>query len=342
MTQKPVARRNTTAVRYKEVEAGCDLDLSDNTNLWGSPPSVQRTIANVAALSRYPSAYSEELKRSLANAFAVDGSNIVVGCGSDDILDSALRSLAESGDKVALLDPTFSMMREFAAVSGLGIIPIDPLSPTLVDDFMATGAQVTYLCTPNNPTGAVLDPVVIENIVSEAKGIVIIDEAYAEFAGASSVALLERFDNILITRTMSKAYGLAGLRIGFGIGSPDTIARVEAARGPYKLTTISERVAIAVLENDGAWVRGRVADAIEVRERLIKELTRLGRTPLPSGANFVMIPVVNAEMVERELRADGIAVRAFNNLRGIGDAIRVTVGPWPAMERFIASLRTIE
>ena len=340
MTQNSIARR-TTAVRYKEVETGCDLDLSDNTNLWGSPPSAQQTIAKITELSRYPSAYSEALKRVVVNAFDIDGSNIVVGCGSDDILDSALRSLAESGDKVALLDPTFSMMREFAAVSGLGLVRIDPSSPSLVDDFVDASAQITYLCTPNNPTGAILDSLVIERIVSRAKGIVIIDEAYAEFAGVSSVALLERYDNILITRTMSKAYGLAGFRIGFGIGSPDTIARVEAARGPYKLTVISERVAIAVLETDCAWVRGRVADAIAVRDRLVKELTRLGSPPLPSGANFLMIPVESAEKVERGLRADGIAVRAFASLPGICDAIRVTVAPWPAMERFLASFGSI-
>ncbi len=342
MKQGSIGRRNTTAVRYKEVESGCDLDLSDNTNLWGSPPSVQRAMGRPGELSRYPSAYSKELKHVLANVFEVDASTIVVGCGSDDILDSALRSLAQSGDRVALLDPTFSMMREFAAVSGLELSRIDPSSLTLADDFTKAAAEITYLCSPNNPTGAVLDPSVIERIVAEARGIVIMDEAYAEFAGASSIPLLKRYDNLLVTRTMSKAYGLAGLRIGFGIASPDIIARVEAARGPYKLTTMSEQVAIAVLENDRAWVRDRAADAVASRDRLSAELIRLGASPLSSGANFLMCPVENAERVERKLRSDGIAVRAFTQLRGIGDAIRVTVGPWPAMERFLTSFGSIE
>ncbi len=334
-------RGQTRAVRYKEVETGCDLDLSDNTNLWGPPPSVKQTMETLGDFSRYPSAYSEELKRVLANIMEVDSSNIVVGCGSDDILDSALRSLAERGDSVALLDPTFGMMREFAAVSDLDLLKIAAGSPTLAADFAQAGAAITYLCSPNNPTGAVLDSDVIERIVAEARGIVVIDEAYAEFAGVTSIDLVGRYDNVLVTRTMSKAYGLAGFRVGFGIASPEIADRVEAARGPYKLTTVSEAVAIAVLENDGQWVRNRVAEAVAIRERLSAELRRGGAAALPSGANFLMIPVENAEEVERRLRKDGIAVRAFTQLRGIGDAIRVTVGPWPLMERFIASFGNI-
>lgn len=328
-------------VKYIETEPGCDLDLSDNTNLWGPPPSLQRALKAIdpSRLSKYPSAYSDELKRALANYVGVDPSRIVVGCGSDDVLDSAIRAVACRGDSLVQLDPTFSMIPVFAGVSGVSVIRISRTLPTLTSAFANACASLTYLCSPNNPTGEVISPDVIDSIVKAARGVVIIDEAYAEFSEENSLRLLDLYDNVLITRTMSKAFGIAGLRIGYGIGSPGIIERVEAARGPYKVTTIAECAALAVLRGDMDWVTEKAREAVENRRRFAAELCATGHAPLDSRANFVLVPVENSETVESAMRARGVAVRRFDKLTSIGDAVRIGIGPWPMMERCLDAFR---
>jgi Histidinol-phosphate/aromatic aminotransferase and cobyric acid decarboxylase len=222
------------------------------------------------------------------------------------------------------------MMRIFASVSGLNVTPI--CGADLAKAFSRAKAQIIYLCSPNNPTGGVIDADVIGAIVESAPGIVIIDEAYIDFGGESSVGLLDRFDNVLITRTLSKAFGLAGFRVGYGVGSPAIACQVEAARGPYKVSGLSERVAIEVFANDGEWIRQHVDLALDSRRRFAIGLSSLGLEPLDSSANFLLVPVTDAAQIEARLRARSVAVRAFTNLTGIGDALRITVGPWDSMQ----------
>lgn len=322
-------------MRYVETAPGCDLDLSDNTNLWGVPPSAQRALASadVSQWNRYPSAYSNELKCALADYAGVDPSMIVVGCGSDDVLDSTIRTFATAGDSLALLDPSFSMIPVFAGVSGVSVMRIPRMTPDLTAAFANAGATLTYLCSPNNPTGEVLSSAGIESIVTAARGVVIIDEAYAEFSESSLLALAERYDNVLITRTMSKAFGLAGFRIGFGIGSTDLVERVESVRGPYKVTTPGECAALAVLREDMDWVKAKALEAVMNRQRFAAALCAIGHPPLESQANFVLVPVKDSGALEATMRARGIAVRRFDKLTSIGDAVRISIGPWPMMER---------
>ncbi len=314
------------AVRYQETLAGCAVDLSDNTNLWGPPPSVATTIASCLAASRYPSAYSDNLKRSIAGYVGLDESMVVTGCGSDDVLDSTIRAFRKAGNVMAEMDPTFSMMKVFASVSGLEVVSIVP-GPGIVADFAATEASIIYLCSPNNPTGSVLSLEIIEAIVARAKGVVIVDEAYIEFGGQSSVELLASYDNLIVTRTMSKAFGLAGFRVGYGLGNARLIASVESARGPYKVSQLSEEVSVRVLDNDLKWVAESVDEAIALRRTFSEQLTSVGYPPLDSAANFVLVPVSDAASVESRMRLRGVAVRRFDGLSGIGDAVRISIGP---------------
>ena len=326
--------------RFEDAARGCEVDLSDNTNLWGHPPSLQRALTAFATgeVSRYPSAFSDDLKGAIARHTGVGESCVVTGCGSDDVLDSAIRAFGVAGNTLAQLDPTFSMIRAFAALNGLtvtGIINEGDLAAA----FAETDAQLIYLCSPNNPTGGVIGPDVIEAIVAASTGIVIIDEAYIDFGGVSSLRLVERYDNVLVTRTFSKAYGLASFRVGYGVGAPELIRQVECARGPYKVSALSERVAIDALASDTEWVTHRAKEAVANRDRFCKELTALGTPPLPSGANFVLVPVASAQSVEAFMRDAGVAVRRFDRLPAIGDAVRITVGPWPLMQRCLDAFR---
>jgi histidinol-phosphate/aromatic aminotransferase/cobyric acid decarboxylase-like protein len=179
---------------------------------------------------------------------------------------------------------------------------------------------------------------------------VVIDEAYAEFAAVTHVELVARSERLLVTRTLSKAFGLAGLRIGYGIGSPALVGMLERARGPYKVNALAERAAMAALgPGDDAleWVRAHAALARANRDRLIAELRVLGLLPLPSDANFVLVPVPFARELGGRLQALGVLVRTQTDLprdlEGLrtsnGEALRIGVGPWHLMELLLTALR---
>lgn len=330
---------------YDPKRAPIDLDLTDNTNLWGLPPTAERTLreAPVSAITRYPTLYASDLKVALAEYVGVSPDMIVTGCGSDDILDSAMRAFGEPGDLVVSHEPSFAMIPIFAQMNALRYqgFPERNVLPMPQPDITAmvqAHPRITYLCSPNNPTGALIARDAIEQAVRETTGVVFIDEAYAEFAGVSSVDLTQLSDRVLIIRTLSKAFGLAGLRVGYAIGQPALVNEVEKSRGPYKLNALAERAAVAALRDDAPWVAEHAQLAVTIREQFADALRAMGLSPLPSAANFVCVPVANAVAVGQALRARGVAARPFVSLPHVGDALRVSIGPWPLMQRFLSAL----
>jgi histidinol-phosphate aminotransferase len=325
---------------YDPDNQRCRIDLSDNTNLWGAPPAAQAAleVTDSATLTRYPQPYSRELTGALAAYLGVEANMVIAGCGSDDLLDSAIRAFGEPGDTLAQLDPTFGMIRVFATVNGLAVTAIPTRRGGGAEALVGADATIIYLCSPNNPTGEIIDGALIESIVARAQGLVIIDEAYAEFAGVSSIGLLARYENLLITRTLSKAFGLAGLRIGYAAGSPAIVREVEKSRGPYKVTSLAERAATAAMTYDRAWVEENVKEARTNRARFSERLRGLGLEPIESRANFVLVSVVNSRVTAARMARSGVAVRQLENLTGIGDALRISIGPWPMMEECLTAL----
>lgn len=330
---------------YDPKRAPVEIDLSDNTNLWGVPPSALQALqgAGTEAFTRYPTLYAADLKQALAEYVGVSADMIVTGCGSDDVLDSAMRAFAEPGDLVAGSEPSFAMIPIFAQMNALayrGIVerPGAPMQQPDVDGLLRTEARITYLCSPNNPTGALIARAHIERVIDECRGVVFIDEAYAEFAGVSSIDLIARSDRLLVIRTLSKAFGLAGLRVGYGVGQPALVHEVEKSRGPFKLTAHAERAALAAVTRDRAWVADHVQRTLEMRERMADALRDLGLSPLPSAANFLCVPMPHVVAVGQALRSAGVAARPFPGLPHVGDAMRISIGPWPMMERLLTAL----
>jgi histidinol-phosphate aminotransferase len=327
---------------YAPDRTPCAVDLSDNTNLLGVPPSALATLRASAEsdITRYPSLYAADLKFALAEYCGADPSEIVTGCGSDDILDSATRAFAEPGDTIAFPDPSFAMIPIFARMNGLCPIAI-PLSADCdidADAFVTSGARIVYLCSPNNPTGTIAGDAAVRRVIDGARGLVIIDEAYAEFSGTSWIDTARNRERVLVVRTLSKAFGLAGLRVGYAIGAPALVAEVEKSRGPYKVSSLAERAAVAALRADREWVSAHIAEVVVNRERFADALRGLGLAPVPSRANFVLVPVADAEAIGASMRRAGVAVRPMPGLRGIGDALRISIGPWSMMERAIGAL----
>ena len=325
---------------YSPDRTPCAVDLSDNTNLWGPPPAAEAELRAAASITRYPSVYAGDLKRALGAYAGVEPETLVTGCGSDDVLDSAIRAFAEPDGRLAFPEPSFAMMPIFARMNGLEPVTV-PLLPDFdidADALLATGARIIYICSPNNPTGTLASPRAIERVIAGAEGIVILDEAYAEFAGAGFVAAAPSRENVLVVRTMSKAFGLAGLRIGYGCGAPDLVGEVEKSRGPYKISTIAERAAVAALSRDMDWVGAHVDEALQNRAEFVEALRAMALTPIPSRANFVLVPVSDAAGIAARMREQGVAVRPFGKLAGVGDALRITIGPWDMMEACLSAL----
>ncbi len=344
---------------YAPDTADCAIDLSDNTNLWGTPPAALRAIrdASVSAVSRYPSLYSEPLRAALLRytglADAV-GVSAVTGCGSDDVLDSTMRAFGAPGDVVAFCAPTFSMIPVLARLNGLVPVPVPFAARFDIDaeQLLASGAKITYLCAPNNPTATSISREAVLHVIEHARGIVVIDEAYAEFAPEVFVDLVPGHEHVMVARTFSKAFGMAGLRVGFAVGADATVRLVERARGPYKVSALAERAVLAALEDtdDGLrWVRTHAELAITNRVRFAGALRALGLEPLESAANFLMVPHARARELQRSLAGRGILVRAFTGMRrdessleaSGGSALRIGIGPWETMAAVVDALREV-
>ncbi len=334
--------------RYAPDRRPVEVDLSDNTSRWGPHPGAVQAIreAEEEDLTRYPPVYADRLRSAVARRFGVVEDCVSTGCGSDDLLDSSFRAAGEPGEKVSYLAPTFSMVEIFARMNGLETQPVfhgqeDPSRSlrTLLEGSPA----LVYICRPNNPTGDVVPRRWIEDLL-EAAGpagpIILVDEAYADFAEDNFLAEAATSKRLLVLRTLSKAYGLAGLRVGFAVGPPDVILEVEKSRGPYKVSRLAEIATLAAFQDGGAWVQDVVSQVKSERARLQGELERRGWAPLPSGANFLLLPLPDrtAEAVTDALRAEGVAVRPFPALPGIGESIRVSIGPRAEIDRFLWAL----
>ena len=356
-----------------------EVDLSDNTNRWGTHPGALAAMEGAAPedLLRYPPVYADGLRDAVARRFGLPREAVTTGCGSDDLLDSAFRAAGEPGEGVAFLPPTFSMVEVFARMNGMESLPIHREGPGDGSPFGALpdpepllegDPALIYLCRPNNPTGEVIPEKWIRNLAAAGGPdgpVLLLDEAYADFMGedgaeGSDPDLLLReataSSRLVVLRTLSKAFGLAGLRVGFAVGAPEVIREIEKSRGPYKVSRLAEKAAVAALEDREGWVPGILEEARRERARLRAKLEDRGLRPLPSGANFLLVPVEGsiggsardpvdgahpakaAASLTAALRRRGVAVRPFPSLPGIGDAVRVTIGPRHEMDRFLEAL----
>ena len=342
---------------YAPDVAACTVDVSENVNLGGTPPAALRALASAPAerVNRYPTLDSAPLRDAVLRYLGLSsasGLGLVTGCGSDDVLDAAMRAFGEPGDEVAFAAPTFVMIPIFTRLNGLvpAIVPLGPSYEVDPQRLVDRRAKITYLCTPNNPTSTAMSREAVEYVVEHAAGLVILDEAYAEFAPDVFTSLVARSERLLVTRTFSKAFGLAGLRVGYGVGSMTLIDAVTRARGPYKVNAFAEIAAIAALSDDAdalGWVTEHAALAVTIRERLASALRALGLEPAPAAGNFLFVPTSRAPVIAREMRARGVQVRALSGLpRDIpalqaaeGHALRIGVGPWESMERLLGALR---
>jgi histidinol-phosphate aminotransferase len=306
------------------------VKLDANENPYGAPPAALRALAEVAA-NRYPDAEVGALRSALAEFTGCPADRIVVGNGSDELIDLLCRLVLRPGDNVVVTPPTFSLYALAARFAGADVLEIArPVGePVDIDGLVeAVNAQtkIVFLCSPNNPTGESLSEDEVRRVLALGP-LVVLDEAYAEFAGCSLIQLALEYDNLVVLRTFSKAFGLAGLRVGYG-AFPAALARqLEAHRLPYNVNAAAQAAAHAALF-DLAWVEDRLVLIRQERDRLYAELSALhGLAPLPSETNFLLIGVNDgkAAAIYAALLDAGIMVRHFMK-PPLDDYLRITVG----------------
>lgn len=345
----PFPREDYRALtRYHFDRTPVSLDLSDNTNQWGTPPAALEVLRRAEGdlLARYPDIYADELRAVAAARLGLPEACVTSGCGSDDVLDSTFRACGGgASDFVALASPTFSMVGPFARMNGMATRAV-PWVEALDDPgrLLEGRPALVYVCRPNNPTGEVAPPAWVEALLAAAGSegpMIVLDEAYVDFGGDTFAARAAEHPRLVVSRTLSKAFGLAGLRVGYAVAAPATALEIEKSRGPYKASRVAGAAGAAALRDADGWVARTVAACVANRERAFAELARRGLDPIPSQANFILFraPTGDARADALEIRARGVAARPFpGDMPDGSDALRVTIAPWGMMERFFAAL----
>lgn len=283
-------------------------------------------------LNRYPDPYSTELRGALAKFLDVRVENIFVGNGADEAIDLLIRLFVERNEEILLMEPTYGMYRVAASVAGvkIGTFSLSADFTLNVDAFLARIAPETkmvFCCSPNNPTGTLLKLEDIEKICKNFRGIVVLDEAYIEFASqASFVARIKDFENIIVLRTFSKAWGLACIRVGYAVGNTDIIEYLNKIKPPYNLNRVSAKIALEAL--------GRSSKMFEFRDKILKERARLadglgilGFEVYPSEANFLLVRYPSLSAIAKRLADEfGIIIRDFGSQPLLKDCARISVG----------------
>ena len=318
-------------------EAGqADVMLNANEAPW--PPPETSPEQRAMALNRYPDPQPQALLERLAELYGVNSSQVLVGRGSDEAIDLLLRAFCRAGtDAIALSPPTFGMYAVCAAVQGAARIEV-PLNAQFGVDVEAicnslpASVKLVFLCSPNNPTGACTSLVDIERVAIAMRGraLVIVDEAYIEFADTPSASgLIARHENLAVLRTLSKAWALAGARIGCLLAGEEIIALLRKIMPPYPLPTPSVAAALSALTGEGMTLtRQRIALTIAERERMGRALARLPSVldVLPSQANFLCVHFEDAAQVYRNLINGGVIVRDVGRYPGLAGHLRLSIG----------------
>jgi len=301
-----------------------------NTNESPLPASAQvgpAVAEAVADLHRYPHPQGEPLRSALARHHGLSPESVVLGNGADQVLESCFRAFADPGDAVVLTRPTYSLLALLARVGAARVVTV-PLGEggSLPEAFAATPGVMRLLCNPNSPTGSWVPPSAVAGALAGVDSVVVIDEAYCDFAPESCVSLLTSHANWLVVRTFAKSYGLAGLRVGYALGHPDLIADVSAVIETYPVDRLALAAAGAALADQAHHAR-IVQMVVSEREPLAAALRGAGWDVIPSQANFVLgrPPGGDAAGVLTELRQQRILVRHFPD-GDHSDRLRITVG----------------
>jgi histidinol-phosphate aminotransferase len=319
--------------------------------------SARARLANAAAeiaWERYPDPTSSALRAAIAAYCGVSPEELLVGVGSDELITLLLTVLSVPREKsraasLITTTPTFVMYRMSARIRGMQVLEVpldahwDLALPSLLHAIELSRPNLIFIASPNNPTGTVAHPERLEQLIQAApSSLVVIDEAYVDYAGDNRLDLFQKYENVAVLRTLSKV-GFAALRIGWLIGHAPLVQELDKARLPYNLNSVSQRLGAIVLDELAPELRATLRSVIAERERMASELTALGLEVTPSQANFLWFRTQRAAKVVFEgLGERGVLVRSFHARGGrLANQLRVTIGTAAENEAFLKALREV-
>ena len=339
LTMKPYASARD---EYQGTE-GTFLDA--NENAFGTPGLSH----DQAQFHRYPDPYQRALKQRLAEVKQVPPDRIFLGNGSDEIVDLLIKAFCRPGqDNVVILPPTFGMYRVAAAVNDVPVRNASLTEDYGIDEAALHEAvdkhtKIIFFCSPNNPTGNLLDRQIIEHWINNFSGLVVVDEAYGDFTDTPSFAeQLADYPNLVVMQTLSKAWGMAALRLGMVFASPDIVAVLNKIKMPYNVNRLTQELAIELLANDSEMHR-TVKEIIALRKQLAQDLKKLPvvEKVYPSDANFLFVKMYQADHVFSHLLEQQIIVRNQSKVKHCEGGFRITVGTPEENKLLLDGLATV-
>ena len=307
------------------------IKLNTNENPYPPSPLVRRAVVKSAgsSLRLYPSPRADEFVSAAARLYGVPREMIVAGNGSDELLAMLFRAVLGPGDKVAYALPTYSLYDTLAAVqeAEVAAVPLGPGFAPPLDELATERARLTIVCNPNSPCGTIADPDALDSLArAVAPNLLVIDEAYVDFAETNALHLAKRHNNVAVLRTLSKSFSLAGMRLGLCFARPAVIEGLLKVKDSYNLSRVAVAAGAAALA-DAPWMHRNVERVKRTRAATEKRLRKMGLEVPPSQANFVLARIAGHPMgaVAEALRRRGILVRHFPR-SAFADALRISIG----------------
>jgi len=323
------------------------IKLNTNENPYPpSPKVVEALLAEIGAdggnLRQYPDAASQAGREAGARLYGFDPSWVILANGSDELLNNLIRAFADAGEEVAYVHPSYSYYSTLAEIQGARVKTF-----TLTQDWELDGfperysGKLFFLTNPNAPLGYAFPGAFIEDLAGRVEGALVVDEAYVDFADENSLELVRKFENVIVTRTLSKSYSLAGMRLGLAIAHPEVISALDKIRDHYNLDRLAQAAATAAL-GDQAYFRNCVARIRATRDWFSTELQVIGYGVVPSQGNYVFAtpPDRDGKRVYEALYARRILVRHFSD-PVLVHGLRISIGTREEMEKTLAALREI-
>lgn len=330
------------------------VNLSANENTYGMPPTVWEAVCQAldgVAPNRYPVPLADSLREGIAAWHSLDAAQVCVGNGGDELLFNLFLAFGGPGHLLLNSTPTFSVYRLYAELVDTPVldVPRDPNTFTVDGEVLlekAPEANLIVLTSPNNPTGDCVDAGLVRGLCERCPGVVLVDEAYGEFAptGSTCEPLLREYPNLVVLHTLSKAYAFAGGRLGYVLASPSVVGALAAVRQPYTVDALVQTAAEVIVSHRHEFLP-TIGTIKSERERLyqaLKAMSGLGVRVWPSCANFLCIRVPDGPRTWRDLRdKHSILVRNFSATPGLHNCLRVTVGTPDENDQLLAALGTI-
>jgi len=325
-------------------EAGF-IKLNTNENPYPPSPTVRKALlaeAN-ASLRLYPDPDATNLRRQAALTYGFDLSQVIAGNGSDDLLAMVARAFVGEGDTLCCPTPTYTLYDSLVKIQGGKVAGIPyPEDYSLPAGLAARRAKVTIVATPNSPSGTSIPTAALADLADRVAGILVIDEAYADFAEETALSLAREKGNVIVLRTLSKSFSLAGVRVGLGFAPPAILAGMNKVRDSYNLGRLGQAAGEAALKDIG-WMEKNIAKIRKTRATLLSALPSLGFSPFPSQSNFVLAKRSrgrSAKPVYEALKRKKILVRYFDTPR-LSGCLRITVGTDDEIAALLAALETM-